>query len=109
MSIEKMNAALAQIQALQKANGVQAGASMGDVATADGVEFRTILKNAINEVSSAQNNAQAKVQAFSTGDSSMSLEEVMVSLQKANISFQGMMAVRNRLIDAYKDVTNLQV
>ena len=104
-----MNAALAQIQALQKANGVQASASVGDVAVADGVDFRTILKNAINEVSSAQNNAQAKVQAFSTGDSSMSLEEVMVSLQKANISFQGMMAVRNRLIDAYKDVTYLQV
>lgn len=104
-----MNAALAQIQALQKANGLQAGASVGDVATPDGVDFRTILKNAINEVSNAQNNAQAKVQAFSTGDSSMSLEEVMVSLQKANISFQGMMAVRNRLIDAYKDVTNLQV
>jgi flagellar hook-basal body complex protein FliE len=39
----------------------------------------------------------------------MSLEEVMVSLQKANISFQGMMAVRNRLVDAYKEVTNLQV
>lgn len=104
-----MNAALAQIQALQKANGVQAGASVGDVAAPNGVDFRTILKNAINDVSDAQNNAQAKVQAFSTGDSSMSLEEVMVSLQKANISFQGMMAVRNRLIDAYKDVTNLQV
>jgi flagellar hook-basal body complex protein FliE len=109
MSIEKMNAALAQIQALQKANGLQAGASIGDTSSPDGIDFKTILKNAINDVSNAQNNAQAKVQAFSTGDSSMSLEEVMVSLQKANISFQGMMAVRNRLVDAYKEVTNLQV
>ena len=109
MSIEKMNAALAQIQALQKASGNQAGSSIGDGITSEAVDFKTILKNAINDVSSAQNNAQAKVQAFSTGDSSMSLEEVMVSLQKANISFQGMMAVRNRLVDAYKEVTNLQV
>jgi flagellar hook-basal body complex protein FliE len=39
----------------------------------------------------------------------MTLEEVMVSLQKANLSFQAMIAVRNRLVEAYKEVTNLQV
>jgi flagellar hook-basal body complex protein FliE len=39
----------------------------------------------------------------------MSLEEVMTSLQKANVAFQGMIAVRNKLVEAYRDVTNLQV
>jgi len=32
-----------------------------------------------------------------------------VSLQKANLSLQGMIAVRNRLVEAYKDITNLPV
>jgi flagellar hook-basal body complex protein FliE len=111
MSIEKMNALLAQIQALQKTNESSLGAltPLTNPSNPQGVDFKTILQNAIADVSDAQNNAQAKVQAFSTGDSSMSLEEVMVSLQKANISFQGMLAVRNRLVDAYKEVTNLQV
>jgi flagellar hook-basal body complex protein FliE len=111
MSIEKMNALLAQIQALQQQTSASNALSPAVTTNAPSgqVDFKTILKNAVDEVSQAQNTAQAKVQAFSTGDSNMSLEEVMVSLQKANISFQGMLAVRNRLVDAYKDVTNLQV
>jgi len=76
---------------------------------ADGNDFQSLLQKAVSEVNQAQNTAQAKVQAFSTGESNMSLEEVMVSLQKANLSFQTMIAVRNRLVDAYKEVTNLQV
>jgi len=106
-----MNALLAQIQALQQQTSASNALSpaVSTNAPSGQVDFKTILKNAVDEVSQAQNTAQAKVQAFSTGDSNMSLEEVMVSLQKANISFQGMLAVRNRLVDAYKDVTNLQV
>ncbi|MBU3599774.1 flagellar hook-basal body complex protein FliE [Polynucleobacter sp. 30F-ANTBAC] len=105
-----MNALLAQMQAMQQATSGQPVSNLPSVASdSNGVDFKTILKNAVQDVSNAQNSAQAKVQAFSTGDSNMSLEEVMVSLQKANISFQGMLAVRNRLVDAYKEVTNLQV
>lgn len=72
-------------------------------------DFQTLLQDAVRDVNAAQNTAQAKVQSFSTGESNMSLEEVMVSLQKANLSLQGMIAVRNRLVDAYKEITNLQV
>ena len=74
-----------------------------------GPDFHAILKNAILEVNNTQNTAQAKAQDFAMGNSSLSLEEVMVELQKANLSFQTMIAVRNRLVEAYKDVTNLQV
>ena len=72
-------------------------------------DVQDVLKKAVWSVNEAQNVAQAKVQTFSTGESNMTLEEVMVSLQKANLSFQTMIAVRNRLVDAYKEVTNLQV
>ena len=75
----------------------------------NGVDFSAVLKNAIENVNTAQNSAQAKAQSFSTGASDTSLEDVIVSLQKANLSLQGMIAVRNRLVDAYKEVTNLQV
>lgn len=72
-------------------------------------DFESLLKKAVQGVNDKQNVAQAKVQSFSTGQSNMTLEEVMVDLQKANLSFQTMIAVRNRLVDAYKEVTNLQV
>ncbi len=74
-----------------------------------GVDFGAVLKEAVQQVSDAQNTAQSKAQAFQMGAKDMSLEEVMVSLQKANVAFQGMIAVRNKLVEAYRDVTNLQV
>lgn len=72
-------------------------------------DFQQLLVQAVRNVNEAQNVAQAKVQAFSTGQSNLTLEEVMLSAQKANLSLQGMIAVRNRLVDAYKDITNLPV
>jgi len=77
--------------------------------TSGGVDFQSLLKNAINQVNDAQNSAQAKAQDFQMGKSDTSLEEVITSLQKANLSLQGMIAVRNKLVDAYKDITNIQV
>ena len=103
------------IQSLVAQMKVMSDLAAGQVAPAaptvnvDGHDFQSLLKQAVSEVNQAQNTAQAKVQAFSTGESNMTLEEVMVSLQKANLSFQTMIAVRNRLVDAYKEVTNLQV
>ena len=101
---------MARMQAMQAAmNGLPGAPASNQVNSANGVDFQNILKNAIENVNSAQNAAQAKAQAFSAGNSDTSLEEVIVSLQKANLSLQGMIAVRNRLVDAYKEVTSLQV
>ena len=101
---------MARMQAMQAAmNGLPSAPASNEVKSANGVDFQNILKNAIENVNSAQNAAQAKAQAFSAGNSDTSLEEVIVSLQKANLSLQGMIAVRNRLVDAYKEVTSLQV
>ena len=89
--------------------GLPAASNNIDAKSGNGVDFQNILKNAVENVNSAQNAAKAKAQAFSAGNSDTSLEEVIVSLQKANLSLQGMIAVRNRLVDAYKEVTSLQV
>jgi flagellar hook-basal body complex protein FliE len=85
------------------------GVAAGQPGQGSGVDFGAVLKAAVQEVSDAQNTAQAKAQAFQLGAKDMSLEEVMTSLQKANVAFQGMIAVRNKLVEAYRDVTNLQV
>ena len=89
--------------------GLPAAPNNIDAKSVNGVDFQNILKNAVENVNNAQNAAQAKAQAFSAGNSDTTLEEVIVSLQKANLSLQGMIAVRNRLVDAYKEVTSLQV
>jgi len=104
-----------QIEALRQQMKVMADMAAGQLqankpeVTDGGKDFATALQNAVLAVNQAQNNAQSNVQDFSSGKSGMSLEEVMVSVQKANLSFQAMIAVRNRLVEAYKEVTNLQV
>ncbi len=110
MDTKNLDSMMARMQAMQAAmNGLPGAPTSNEVKSANGVDFQNILKNAIENVNSAQNAAQAKAQAFSAGNSDTSLEEVIVSLQKANLSLQGMIAVRNRLVDAYKEVTSLQV
>ena len=106
------NDALASLQSQMKvmadlaAGGITGPASTG---VSEAPDFQAALYNAVTKVNEAQNLAQQNAQAFATGESGMTLEEVMVSLQKANISFQTMVQVRNRLVDAYKEVTNIQV
>jgi flagellar hook-basal body complex protein FliE len=82
------------------------GAAAG---TSGGLDFGSILKSAVEQVSDAQQVATVKQQEFQLGESNMSLEEVMISLQKANLAFQGMIQVRNRLVEAYKEVASLQL
>lgn len=109
MSVPALNSLAQQMQVMSDMAAGNLGAASAPAPSSDGVDFQSILTNAVREVNIAQNSAQAKVQQFSTGESNMTLEEVMVSLQKANLSLQGMIAVRNRLVEAYKDITNLPV
>jgi flagellar hook-basal body complex protein FliE len=84
-------------------DGVDSSASAGRL------DFQAILKEAVRGVSDAQNTAQTKAQAYQLGDDKVSLEDVMISLQKANLAMQGMVQVRNRLVEAYREVMNMQV
>ena len=77
--------------------------------TNESLDFQVVLRDAIRGISDAQSTAQAKAQAYQLGDDKVTLEDVMISLQKANLAMQGMVQVRNRLVDAYKEVMNLQV
>jgi len=73
------------------------------------VDFAQVLQNSISQVNQTQQQAEAMAANFAAGDSSANLHEVMISLQKANISFQEMVQVRNKLVTAYHDVMNMSV
>ncbi len=73
------------------------------------VGFADALKNSLDQVNQAQNKSEQLGQAFVAGDDKVSLSDVMISMQKANISFQGTVQVRNKLVSAYHDIMNMQV
>jgi len=74
-----------------------------------GADFAQALQGALQQVSQVQESAQQMTQDFSSGDSNVSLQDVMINLQKANISFQQMVQVRNKLVTAYQDIMNISV
>lgn len=72
-------------------------------------DFTKVLHQALEQVSLKQNNAEELSQRFQLGEPGVSLEKTMVALQTANISFQALVQVRNRVVAAYQDIMNMQV
>lgn len=78
-------------------------------AAGGGVDFAQALKGAIDQVNQTQQGANKLAENFAAGDSNANLHEVMIELQKASVSFQEMIQVRNKLVSAYQDMMNMQV
>ena len=74
-----------------------------------GPDFASVLQNSINEVNKSQVTAETQQQQFELHPDQSNLQDVMISLQKASLSFQTMVQVRNKLVAAYQDVMNTQV
>lgn len=73
------------------------------------VNFSEVLGQSIDSVNQTQKQASALAEAFEKGDANVDLAEVMISLQKANVSFQAMTEVRNKLVNAYQEIMNMPV
>ena len=90
-----------------------AAQAQGKSAETNGVagqsEFSDILKQSVDKVNDSQMNAKKLADAFQTGDPNVQVSEVMVALQKSNVSFQAMLQVRNKLVNAYQEIMNMQV
>ncbi len=72
-------------------------------------EFSSLLKTSIDKVNEIQQQAGEMAQRFDAGDKTVNLSDVMINLQKASVSFQAMTQIRNRLVNAYQEVMNMQI
>lgn len=97
-------------QLLQELNAATAKAAGKQAVSAEAVpEFGEMLKAALDQVHDAQAEATRLQAEFDQGAPDVNLHEVMVSLQKASLSFQSMVQVRNRLVSAYQEIMNMSV
>lgn len=106
MSDIDINQVLTQLRSMAS---VAQGQSAAAPAAAEGGDFSNMLKSAIDKVSETQQQAGELATSFEKGDGQVDLTEVMVALQKAKISFQAMVEVRNKLVSAYQDVMNMPI
>ena len=71
--------------------------------------FRAAMDNALKDVSQSQFEAQRMQRDVMLDNPTVSLEDTMMAMQKAQIGFQATLQVRNRLAQAYSDIMNMQV
>lgn len=101
--LAQMLSELRAATALTNANSANQAASIG------GLNFAQVLSKTIDQVNAAQVDARKMAEDFSSGQRDVNLQDVMINLQKANLSFQQMVQVRNKLVSAYHDIMNIQV
>lgn len=100
----------AMLSELKAASALTQGkATTGASAASGGVDFAQVLQGAIDQVSQAQQSAHKMAEDFASNQGNANLQDVMINLQKASLSFQQMVQVRNKLVSAYQDIMNTQV
>lgn len=72
-----------------------------------GDEFSGLLRRSIDAVNETQQHSGELKTAFEVGEPNVELTDVMIAVQKSSVSFQAMVQVRNKLVEAYKDVMNM--
>ena len=102
-NIDQMLGELRSAAAIAQAKPAQNAAAGG------GVDFAQVLSSTIEQVNQAQQQAHQMSEDFAAGKSDVNLQDVMINLQKASLSFQQMVQVRNRLVTAYQNIMNMQV
>jgi len=72
-----------------------------------GGSFGNLLKEAIQQVNDVEKGSQTELQKYLSNESD--LHSVMIALEKADLSFQVMMQVRNKIVQAYQEIMKSQV
>ncbi len=98
-----------QVLAQMRAMSAQAANRSEESQPTGKADFGSLLKQSIDQVNEVQQEASAMREAFEKGQGDMDLAQVMIAAQKSSLSFEAMVQVRNKLIEAYKDVMNMPI
>jgi flagellar hook-basal body complex protein FliE len=94
---------LGSLDSLSQASGIGSGPAAGG----DGEGFGSVLKTALAQVNQLSGGAEQQVGSMLTGGSA-DVSQVMVAVEKADVAFQLMMQVRNKIVNAYQDIEKMQ-
>ncbi|MGH8329130.1 MAG: flagellar hook-basal body complex protein FliE [Pseudomonas sp.] len=90
-------------------DAMSASKSTAAVPDMGGNSFSDMLGQAVNKVNDTQQASSQLASAFEIGKSGVDLTDVMISSQKASVSFQALTQVRNKLVQAYQDIMQMPV
>jgi len=108
MSQMQIDQVLAQIRALSSQVRPEAPQQAGAQGTGPS-EFATLLRQGIDQVNESEQRATQLADAFARGAPGVELPQVMVQMEKANVSLKALTQVRDRIVSAYQDIMNMQM
>lgn len=111
--LTEMRALKAQTNAFQKPealNEINRPARPGEVSSSTKVPgFSEVMSNAVSKVNELQNQAGSMAESYQRGDANVDITDVMIASQKASVSFEAAVQVRNKLVEAYRDIMNMPI
>lgn len=102
----KVNGFQAEMQAMKLEAQNTSRPATGQQVSAD---FGAVLGDAIKNVNDLQSASGELATRFDQGDRSVSLSDVMIARNKSSVAFEATVQVRNKLVDAYKQLMNIPV
>jgi flagellar hook-basal body complex protein FliE len=94
---------------IKKIGEITQGASqVSKTAQKSGASFEDAIKAALQEASAIQNDAEKAIQDFAKGEVK-DIHTVVVAMEKADVSLQTLLQVRNKLLSAYEEISRMQV
>jgi flagellar hook-basal body complex protein FliE len=88
--------------------GAAGGKSAGGGGAVSGKSFADVLKDSIGEVSKLQQDATQAVENLATGQDN-NVTGVMTAVEKADLAFKTLLAIRQKLMDAYEEIKGISV
>jgi flagellar hook-basal body complex protein FliE len=111
MEIDRVLAQIRNIAGAAKGGAIGGMGGMGGAAPTapNGVNngFANLLKQGIDKVNETQFKANTLATQFEKGVPGVELPQVMLEMQKANVSFRALAEVRNKFVDAYREIMNM--
>jgi flagellar hook-basal body complex protein FliE len=99
----------AQLLSQLRAMAASASSGQADLPTGvDHVKFSELLMQAVDHVNESQQTVTSMREDFQLGGPT-DLAEIMIASQKSNIEFQMLMQVRNKFVNAYQEIMNMQI
>jgi len=80
----------------------------GSASTPDGKSFKDVLLDSLDEVNRLQQEASRGIEKVVTGETD-NLAEVFSAVRKADVAFSMLMEMRNKLVEAYREVQQMRI
>ena len=91
------------------AAGVGGAGAAGGAGPAQGANFQTAMAEALRAVSDMQLESSGLQREVQLDNPTVSIEQTMIAMNKSQVGFQAALTVRNRLVQAYSEIMNMQV